>query len=41
MRIIHYIPSIDCIAGGTSTYMQILAKVLGKIAEVHTKCIMS
>lgn len=37
MRIIHYIPSIDCIASGTSTYMQILAKVLGKIAEVHRR----
>ena len=24
MRIIHYIPSIDRIAGGTSTYMQVL-----------------
>ena len=35
MRIIHYIPSIDRIAGGTSTYMQVLAKELGKIAEVH------
>lgn len=35
MRIIHYIPSIDRIAGGTSTYMQVLAKELGKLAEVH------
>lgn len=35
MRIIHYIPSIDRTAGGTSTYMQLLAKELGKIAEVH------
>ena len=35
MRIVHYIPSIDRTAGGTSTYMQVLAKELGKIAEVH------
>lgn len=35
MRIIHYIPSIDRTAGGTTTYMQVLAKELGKLAEVH------
>lgn len=35
MRIIHYIPSIDRIAGGTSTYMQVLAKELGKIVDLH------
>ncbi|WP_317575279.1 glycosyltransferase [Segatella copri] len=35
MKIIHYIPSIDRIAGGTSTYMQVLGKKLGKLAEVH------
>ena len=35
MRIIHYIPSIDRTAGGTTTYMQVLAKELGRIAEVH------
>ena len=35
MTIIHYIPSIDRTAGGTSTYMQVLAKELGKLAEVH------
>ena len=35
MRIAHYIPSIDRTAGGTSTYMQVLAKELGKLAEVH------
>ena len=35
MRIIHYIPSIDRTAGGTSTYMQVLAKELGRLAEVH------
>lgn len=35
MKIIHYIPSIDRTAGGTSTYMQVLGKELGKLAEVH------
>ena len=35
LRIIHYIPSIDRMAGGTSTYMQVLGKELGKLAEVH------
>lgn len=35
MKIIHYIPSIDRIAGGTSTYMQVLGKELGKLADVH------
>lgn len=35
MRIIHYIPGIDRTEGGTSTYMQVLAKELGKLAEVH------
>lgn len=35
MKIVHYIPSIDRTAGGTSTYMQMLAKGLGEIAEVH------
>lgn len=35
MKIIHYIPSIDRTAGGTSTYMQLLAKELGKLVELH------
>ena len=35
MKIIHYIPSIDRSWGGTSTYMQLLAKPLGKLAELH------
>ena len=35
MKIVHYIPSIDRTAGGTSTYMQVLAKGLDEIAEVH------
>lgn len=33
MKIVHYIPSIDRTAGGTSTYMQVLAKGLGELAE--------
>ena len=35
MKIIHYIPSFDRTWGGTSTYMQVLAKPLGELAEVH------
>ncbi len=35
MRVLHYIPSLDRTAGGTSTYMQVLAKELGRLAEVH------
>lgn len=35
MKIVHYIPSIDRTAGGTSTYMQVLAKGLGELVEVH------
>ena len=35
MKFIHYIPSIDRTWGGTSTYMQVLGKELGKLAEVH------
>lgn len=35
MRVLHYIPGIDRTSGGTSTYMQVLAKELGKLAEVH------
>lgn len=35
MKIIHYIPSIDRSWGGTSTYMQLLVKPLGEMAEVH------
>lgn len=35
MKVIHYIPSIDRAWGGTSTYMQLLAKPLGTLAEVH------
>ena len=35
MRILHYIPSIDRKDGGTSTYMQLLGKSLGLLADVH------
>ena len=35
MKVIHYIPSIDRISGGTSTFIQILGKELGKLVEVH------
>lgn len=35
MKIIHYIPSIDRNAGGTSTYMQLLAKELGRLTELY------
>ena len=35
MKIIHYIPSIDQVDGGTATYMQLLASELGKISELH------
>lgn len=35
MVVLHYIPSIDQSSGGTSTYMQVLGKELGKLAEVH------
>lgn len=35
MKIIHYIPSIDRTSGGTSTYLLLLAKELGKLTELH------
>jgi glycosyltransferase involved in cell wall biosynthesis len=35
MKIIHYIPSIDHSSGGTTTYMQLLSKELGKLVELH------
>ena len=35
MRILHYIPSIDRAAGGTTFYMQQLSKKLGKLVELH------
>lgn len=35
MKIIHFIPSIDRASGGTSSYMQLLAKELGKWCELY------
>lgn len=35
MKIIHYIPSLDRLSGGTTTYMQLLGEQLGRMAEVH------
>lgn len=35
LRILHYIPSIDRASGGVGIYMQLLAKELGKLVELH------
>lgn len=35
MKILHYIPSIDRASGGVGSYMQLLAKELGKITELY------
>lgn len=35
MILIHYIPSLDRTSGGTAVYMQLLAKELGKLVELH------
>lgn len=35
MKVIHFIPSIDRKAGGTSSYIQQLAKELGKLCELY------
>lgn len=35
MKILHYIPSIDRSSGGVGVYMQLLAKPLGRLAELH------
>lgn len=35
MTILHYIPSLDRSSGGTAAYLQLLAKELGKLAELH------
>lgn len=35
MRVLHFITSIDRASGGTSSYMQLLAKELGKLVELH------
>lgn len=35
MKVLHYIPSLDRTAGGTTAYMQLLAKELGRLVELH------
>lgn len=35
MRVLHYIPSLDRTGGGTSAYMQLLARELGRLADLH------
>ena len=35
MKIIHYIPSIEEASGGVGAYMQLLARDLGKLVELH------
>ena len=35
MKIIHFIPSIDRTSGGIGSYMQLLAKELGKLCELY------
>ena len=35
MKILHYIPSIDVASGGVGAYMQLLARDLGALCELH------
>ncbi|WP_099147254.1 glycosyltransferase [Bacteroides sp. KFT8] len=35
MKVLHYIPSLDRASGGTAAYIQLLAKELGKMMELH------
>lgn len=35
MKILHFVPGIDRTSGGTSIYLQQLAKELGKLSELH------
>lgn len=35
MKILHYIPSIDETSGGVGAYMQLLARDLGRLVELH------
>lgn len=35
MKILHYIPSIDRASGGVGAYLQLLAKELGKLVDLH------
>jgi len=35
MKVIHYIPSLDRSSGGTTAYMQLLTKELGRLVELY------
>lgn len=35
MKVLHYIPSLSRSSGGTVTYIQLLAKALGQLVELH------
>lgn len=35
MKVLHYIPSLDRTSGGTTAYMQLLARELGKLTKLH------
>lgn len=35
MKILHYIPSLDEASGGVGAYMQLIARDLGKLVELH------
>lgn len=35
MKILHYIPSLDCTSGGTTAYIQLLSKELGRHSDLH------
>lgn len=35
MKILHYIPSFDEHSGGVGAYMQLVARDLGKLCELH------
>lgn len=35
MKVVHFIPSIDRTSGGVGSYMQLLAKELGKLCELY------
>ena len=35
MKVLHYIPSIDESSGGVGAYMQLIARDLGNLCELH------
>ncbi len=41
MRVLHYIPSIDRASGGVGFYMQLLAKELGLLVDLHVATVKS